>query len=83
MHTGYYYDLDDSYDESDEEEVRAHLRCVAEQPPLKLDTSTEVNPSLITSYCYGQSILTSHKDLFKTLAVQADKSHMFNMVYKF
>lgn len=38
---GYYYDLDDSYDESDEEEVRAHLRCVAQQPPLKLDTSSE------------------------------------------
>ncbi|VFV26841.1 Hypothetical predicted protein [Lynx pardinus] len=38
---GYYYDLDDSYDESDEDEVRAHLRCVAEQPPLKLDTSSE------------------------------------------
>ncbi|PIO27675.1 hypothetical protein AB205_0149710, partial [Aquarana catesbeiana] len=37
----YYYDLDDSYDESDEEEVRAHLRRVAEQPPLKLDTSSE------------------------------------------
>lgn len=41
--SGYYYDLDDSYDESDEEEVRAHLRCVAEQPPLKLDTSSEVS----------------------------------------
>lgn len=40
--TGYYYELDDSYDESDEEEVRAHLRRVAEQPPLKLDNSTEV-----------------------------------------
>lgn len=40
--TGYYYELDDSYDESDEEEVRAHLRRVAEQPPLKLDDSTEV-----------------------------------------
>ncbi|XP_010004566.1 PREDICTED: genetic suppressor element 1 [Chaetura pelagica] len=39
--TGYYYDLDDSCDDSDEEEVRAHLRCVAEQPPLKLDTSSE------------------------------------------
>ncbi|KAL4630252.1 genetic suppressor element 1-like isoform X4 [Arapaima gigas] len=38
---GYYYDLDDSYDESDEEEVRAHLRRVAEQPPLKLDESSE------------------------------------------
>uniref|UniRef100_A0A672PG57 Genetic suppressor element 1-like n=1 Tax=Sinocyclocheilus grahami TaxID=75366 RepID=A0A672PG57_SINGR len=38
---GYYYELDDSYDESDEEEVRAHLRRVAEQPPLKLDDSTE------------------------------------------
>lgn len=40
--SGYYYDFDDSYDESDEEEVRAHLRRVAEQPPLKLDTSSEV-----------------------------------------
>lgn len=40
--SGYYYELDDSYDESDEEEVRAHLRRVAEQPPLKLDDSTEV-----------------------------------------
>ena len=39
---GYYYELDDSYDESDEEEVRAHLRRVAEQPPPKLDDSTEV-----------------------------------------
>ncbi|XP_041853483.1 genetic suppressor element 1-like isoform X2 [Melanotaenia boesemani] len=38
---GYYYDLDDSYDESDEEEVKAHLRRVTEQPPLKLDTSSE------------------------------------------
>ncbi|KAM9373981.1 LOW QUALITY PROTEIN: genetic suppressor element 1-like [Phaethornis superciliosus] len=38
---GYFYDLDDSCDDSDEEEVRAHLRCVAEQPPLKLDTSSE------------------------------------------
>lgn len=38
---GYYYELDDSYDESDEEEVRAHLRRVAEQPPLKLDDSAE------------------------------------------
>ena len=40
---GYYYDLDDSYDESDEEEVKAHLRRVTEQPPLKLDTSSEVH----------------------------------------
>ena len=39
---GYYYELDDSYDESDEEEVRGHLRRVAEQPPLKLDDSMEV-----------------------------------------
>ncbi|XP_051740175.1 genetic suppressor element 1 [Ctenopharyngodon idella] len=38
---GYYFELDDSYDESDEEEVRAHLRRVAQQPPLKLDASTE------------------------------------------
>lgn len=39
---GYYYDLDESYDESDEEQVKAHLRRVTEQPPLKLDTSSEV-----------------------------------------
>ncbi|KAM8862089.1 genetic suppressor element 1-like isoform 1-T1 [Synchiropus picturatus] len=38
---GYYYDLNDSYDESDEEEVKAHLRRVTEQPPLKLDTTSE------------------------------------------
>lgn len=43
LSSGYYYDLDDSYDESDEEEVKAHLRRVTEQPPLKLDTSSEVN----------------------------------------
>lgn len=46
LSAGYYYDLDDSCDDSDEEEVRAHLRCVAEQPPLKLDTSSEVQPAL-------------------------------------
>lgn len=50
---GYYYDLDDSYDESDEEEVRAHLRCVAEQPPLKLDTSSEVTRPCLTLACSG------------------------------
>ncbi|TRY95340.1 hypothetical protein DNTS_034099, partial [Danionella cerebrum] len=38
---GYYYELDDSYDESDEEEVRAHLRRVSQQPPLKLDACRE------------------------------------------
>ncbi|XP_028304868.1 genetic suppressor element 1-like isoform X2 [Gouania willdenowi] len=38
---GYYYDMDESYDESDEEEVKAHLRKVSQQPPLKLDTSSE------------------------------------------
>ncbi|XP_044049648.1 genetic suppressor element 1-like isoform X2 [Siniperca chuatsi] len=38
---GFYYDLDESYDESDEEEVKAHLRRVTEQPPLKLDASSE------------------------------------------
>ncbi|KAM3836127.1 genetic suppressor element 1-like, partial [Diretmus argenteus] len=38
---GYYCDLEESYDESDEEEVKAHLRRVTEQPPLKLDTSSE------------------------------------------
>ncbi|XP_051917592.1 genetic suppressor element 1-like isoform X1 [Hippocampus zosterae] len=38
---GYYYDLNESYDESDEEEVKAHLRRVTEQPPLKLNTSSE------------------------------------------
>lgn len=44
---GYYYELDDSYDESDEEEVRAHLRRVSEQPPLKLDDSTEVKQDVL------------------------------------
>ncbi|KAL0968381.1 hypothetical protein UPYG_G00266140 [Umbra pygmaea] len=38
---GHYYDLDESYDDSDEDEVRAHLRRVSQQPPLKLDTSSE------------------------------------------
>ncbi|XP_030621139.1 genetic suppressor element 1-like [Chanos chanos] len=38
---GHYYELDESFDESDEEEVRAHLRRVARQPPLKLDESAE------------------------------------------
>ncbi|KAM6961418.1 genetic suppressor element 1-like [Aplochiton taeniatus] len=37
---GYFYSVDDSYDESDEEEVKAHLKRVTEQPPLKLDTSS-------------------------------------------
>ncbi|KAJ6657182.1 hypothetical protein lerEdw1_002771 [Lerista edwardsae] len=54
---GYYYDLDDSYDESDEEEVRTHLRCVAEQPPLKLDTSSEARPPLTCTYSCGQNVL--------------------------
>ena len=40
---GYYYDLDYSCDEEDEEDVKAHLRRVSERPPLKLDTSSEVN----------------------------------------
>ncbi|KAK5928181.1 hypothetical protein CgunFtcFv8_013264 [Champsocephalus gunnari] len=38
---GFYYDQDESYDESDEEEVKAHLRRVTKQPPLKLDVSSE------------------------------------------
>ncbi|KAI4825269.1 hypothetical protein KUCAC02_020956 [Chaenocephalus aceratus] len=37
----FYYDQDESYDESDEEEVKAHLRRVTKQPPLKLDASSE------------------------------------------
>lgn len=40
---GYYFELDESYDESDEEEVKAHLRRVTEQAPLKLETSSEVH----------------------------------------
>ena len=40
--SGYYYDQDESYDESDEEELKAHLKRVTEQPPLKLDASSEV-----------------------------------------
>ncbi|XP_068459491.1 genetic suppressor element 1-like isoform X1 [Clinocottus analis] len=38
---GYYYELDESYDESDEDEVKAHLRRVTEQPPLKLEATSE------------------------------------------
>lgn len=51
---GYYYDMDESYDESDEEEVKAHLRRVMEQPPLKLDTSSEVlehGPYYLERFC--------------------------------
>lgn len=48
--TGYYYDLNESYDESDEEEVKAHLRRVTEQPPLKLDTSSEVHKCMHSSH---------------------------------
>lgn len=47
---GFYYDMDESYDESDEEEVKAHLKRVTEQPPLKLDTSSEVHEHRQTSY---------------------------------
>uniref|UniRef100_A0A8C4YZC3 Genetic suppressor element-like domain-containing protein n=1 Tax=Gadus morhua TaxID=8049 RepID=A0A8C4YZC3_GADMO len=38
---GFYYEVDESYDESDEEEVKAHLKRVTQQPPLKLDASSE------------------------------------------
>ena len=40
---GFYYEVDESYDESDEEEVKAHLKRVTQQPPLKLDASSEVH----------------------------------------
>lgn len=56
---GYYYELDDSYDESDEEEVRAHLRRVAEQPPLKLDDSTEVNHHSLMHYYYSYQMFVN------------------------
>ncbi len=61
---GYYYELDDSYDESDEEEVRAHLRRVAEQPPLKLDDSTEVKhlPTHLLSVLSAMEAHTSTRD---------------------
>lgn len=35
--------------------MRAHLRCVAEQPPLKLDTSSEVQPALAVP-CLSPSV---------------------------
>ncbi|XP_056455526.1 genetic suppressor element 1-like [Gadus chalcogrammus] len=38
---GFYYEVEESYDESDEEEVKAHLKRVTQQPPLKLDASSE------------------------------------------
>lgn len=61
---GYYYELDDSYDESDEEEVRAHLRRVAEQPPLKLDDSTEVKHTPV-----GLHPSTAVRDLWNNLLI--------------
>lgn len=54
---GYYYDLDESYDESDEEEVKAHLRRVMEQPPLKLDTSSEVLEQTLEAFTLLFTIL--------------------------
>ncbi|CAF87335.1 unnamed protein product, partial [Tetraodon nigroviridis] len=60
---GYYYELDDSYDESDEEEVRAHLRRVAEQPPLKLDDSTEVRAASRRSRASSRSGTPHHTAL--------------------
>ncbi|XP_016141079.1 genetic suppressor element 1-like [Sinocyclocheilus grahami] len=59
---GYYYELDDSYDESDEEEVRAHLRRVAQQPPLKLDTSTEKTEFLCL---FGLTTLSKRDELLE------------------
>ncbi|KAL1247752.1 hypothetical protein QQF64_023128, partial [Cirrhinus molitorella] len=59
---GYYYELDDSYDESDEEEVRAHLRRVAQQPPLKLDASTEKTEFLCT---FGLTTLSKRDELLE------------------
>ncbi|XP_067291866.1 genetic suppressor element 1 isoform X2 [Pseudorasbora parva] len=57
---GHYYELDDSYDESDEEEVRAHLRRVAQQPPLKLDASPEKTEFL---GLFGLSTLSKRDEL--------------------
>ncbi|XP_058622761.1 genetic suppressor element 1 isoform X3 [Onychostoma macrolepis] len=59
---GYYYELDDSYDESDEEEVRAHLRRVAQQPPLKLDASTEKTEFLCL---FGLTTLSKRDELLE------------------
>ncbi|KTG06872.1 hypothetical protein cypCar_00042575 [Cyprinus carpio] len=59
---GYYYELDDSYDESDEEEVRAHLRRVAQQPPLKLDASSEKTEFLCL---FGLTTLSKRDELLE------------------
>uniref|UniRef100_A0A673HWR9 Genetic suppressor element 1-like n=1 Tax=Sinocyclocheilus rhinocerous TaxID=307959 RepID=A0A673HWR9_9TELE len=59
---GYYYELDDSYDESDEEEVRAHLRRVTQQPPLKLDASTEKTEFLCL---FGLTTLSKRDELLE------------------
>ncbi|XP_052452855.1 genetic suppressor element 1 isoform X1 [Carassius gibelio] len=59
---GYYYELDDSYDESDEEEVRAHLRRVAQQPPLKLDASAEKTEFLCL---FGLTTLSKRDELLE------------------
>lgn len=66
---GYYYELDDSYDESDEEEVRAHLRRVAEQPPLKLDDSAEVNRHSLMHYYYSYQIFVNIVALCRFLMI--------------
>ncbi|XP_047207889.1 genetic suppressor element 1-like isoform X3 [Girardinichthys multiradiatus] len=62
---GYYYDLDESYDESDEEEVKTHLRRVTEQPPLKLDMSSEKLDFLrlcgLTTLTHRKEILTEKR----------------------
>ncbi|XP_043084158.1 LOW QUALITY PROTEIN: genetic suppressor element 1 [Puntigrus tetrazona] len=59
---GYYYELDDSYDESDEEEVRAHLRRVSQQPPLKLDVSGEKTEFLCV---FGLTTLSKRDELLE------------------
>ena len=46
--SGFYYEMEESYDESDEEEVKAHLKRVTQQPPLKLDASSEVHTHTAT-----------------------------------
>uniref|UniRef100_A0A087YHQ3 Gse1 coiled-coil protein n=1 Tax=Poecilia formosa TaxID=48698 RepID=A0A087YHQ3_POEFO len=69
--SGYYYDLDESYDESDEEEVKAHLRRVTEQPPLKLDTSSEKVDFL--RLC-GLTTLTHRDELLGSLSPPAVQS---------
>ena len=61
---GFYYEVDESYDESDEEEVKAHLKRVTQQPPLKLDASSEVHTHT-HAHAYTRTRIHTHAHALK------------------